>query len=104
MWVLHTFIPNEYISTNMILDNYDGFVDLREHVQNVRKNFELVIQDGDAMYKILLMTFKGSAWAWYNNLKLGSIMGFNDLCVKHVSQFSTNIHVKRSSIKLFGVT
>jgi hypothetical protein len=45
----------------MILDNYDGLVDPREHVQNVRKNFKLVIQDGDAMYKILLMTFKGSA-------------------------------------------
>jgi hypothetical protein len=29
------------------LDNYDGLVDPREHVQNIRSSLELIIQDRD---------------------------------------------------------
>jgi hypothetical protein len=32
---------------NMSLENYDGLVDLRKHVQNMRSNLELIIQDHD---------------------------------------------------------
>jgi len=28
---------------NISLDNYDGLVDLREHVQNMHSNLELII-------------------------------------------------------------
>jgi len=33
--VLHTRIPNYYISTKMNLDNYDGFANPKKHVQNI---------------------------------------------------------------------
>ena len=95
----------------MTLENYVGLLDPREYIQvlwyiyiyNAHKNLELVIQDGDTIYKILFMIFKGLARAWYNNLKPGSIMSFNYPCAKLVSWFNTNILTKRSSIKLFDV-
>jgi len=77
--VLNARIPQDYISINMSLDNYDGLVDLREHVQNMHSSLELVVQDNDAMCKILLITFKESACAWYDNLESGSIEEFRDL-------------------------
>jgi hypothetical protein len=88
----------------MTLNNYDDLADPREHVQNICNNLELVIQDGDAICKILPLTFRGSTRAWYNNLKLSSIMGFNDLYAKLVSRFNTNIPTKRSSTELFSIT
>jgi len=88
----------------MSLDNYDGLVDLREHVQNMHSSLELVIQDNDAMCKILLITFKESACAWYDNLESGSIEEFRDLWPKLVAYFKISIPIKKSSINLFGVT
>jgi hypothetical protein len=75
-------IHKDYISIKINLDNYDGLMDSREYVQNVRSNLELVIQNNDVMCKILLMIFRRSAQAWYNNLESGSIMSFKDLYVK----------------------
>ena len=40
----------------------------------------------------------------YNNLEPSFIDGFSDLCVKLVTHFSTIIPIKKSSMKLFGVT
>ena len=40
---------------------------------------------------------------WYNNLKSGSIIRFNDLYAKQVAYFSMTIHSKKISIKLFKV-
>jgi hypothetical protein len=82
---LHTLITKKYISTKMILDNYDGLANPREHVQNVRNNLELVIQDIDSMCKILPKSFNVSAWAWYKNLESSSITCFRDLNAKLVS-------------------
>jgi hypothetical protein len=65
---------------------------------------ELVIQDSELMWKIIPITFRESAHAWYNNLESSSIKGFNDLCLKLVASFSTNIPTKKSSIELFSVT
>jgi hypothetical protein len=89
--------PKKYVSIKMTLDNYDGLVDPREHVQNMRSNLVLVIQDSNAICKILPTTFRGSAPAWYNNLKPRFVMGFYDLYAKLVSQFSTSKLTKRSS-------
>jgi len=36
-------------------------------------------------------------------LEPSSIEGFSDFCTKLVARFSTNIAIKKSSIKLFGV-
>jgi len=88
----------------MTLDNYDGLTDLREHVQNMHRNLELVIQDDNAMCKILSMTFIGLTRVWYNNLKLVSIMDSNNFCAKLVSWFNTYIPVKKSFIELFSIT
>jgi hypothetical protein len=52
----------------MILDNYDGLTDPREHVQNMCNSLELIIQDHDSMCKIFPTTFIGSVRAWYNNI------------------------------------
>lgn len=42
----------------MNLNNYDGLTDLPEYdVQNMHRNLELVIQDDDAMCKMLSTTF-----------------------------------------------
>ena len=87
----------------MCLDMYDGSTDPREHIQNVRGSLELVIHDNDVMCKILPTTFRGNVRRWYNNLKSGSILGFQDLCAKLVARFSTSIPAKKSSTELFGI-
>lgn len=56
------------------------------------------------MCKILLTTIRELAQAWYNNIELGFILGFNNLSAKLLSWFSTNIPAKRSSAEHFGVT
>jgi hypothetical protein len=55
------------------------------------------------MCKILPTTFRGNMRTWYNNLKSGSILSFQDLYVKLVTRFSTSIPTKKSSIELFGI-
>jgi len=87
----------------MNLDSYDGLTDPREHIQNIRGSLELVIHDNDIMCKILPTTFRGNMRTWYNNLKSGSILSFQDLYAKLVTRFSTNIHTKKSSTELFGI-
>ena len=87
----------------MSLKNYDGLVDLSELVYNMHGSLELVLQGNDSICKILPSTFQGSTHAWYNNLEPSSIEGFSDFCTKLVARFSTNIAIKKSSIKLFGV-
>jgi hypothetical protein len=82
---------------NMSLDNYDGLADPREHMQNVCRNLELIIQDYNSMYKIFPSTFRRFARAWYNNVKPNSIKGFSDLCEKLVARFRTSIPTKRTS-------
>jgi len=88
---------------NMSLDNYDSLADLMEHVQNICSSLELIIQDHDSICKIFLKTFRGSAWAWYNNLEPNSIEGFGYLCTKLVVCFSTSIPIKKTSTKLFSI-
>jgi len=58
--VLEAKVPMEYLSAKMSLDKYDGLIDPREHIQNVRGNLELVIHDNDVMCKILPTTFRGN--------------------------------------------
>jgi hypothetical protein len=87
----------------MSLGNYDGLTNQKEYVQNVRISLELIIQDYDSMCKIFPSTFRGSVHAWYNNLEPNSIEGLNDLYVKLVARFSTNITTKKTSIELFSV-
>jgi hypothetical protein len=87
----------------MSLDTYDGSTDPREHIQNVRGSLELVIHENDVMCKILPTTFRGNVKRWYNNLKSGSILGFQDLYAKLVARFSTGIPTKKSSTELFGI-
>jgi len=57
-----------------------------------------------AICKILPITFRGSIYAWYNNLDLDFIISFGDLCSMLVTQFCTSVLAKRISTKLFGVT
>lgn len=59
-WMLCTRISKDYISTKMILDNYDGLANSMEHVYNIHGNLELVIQDSYAKCKILSTIFRGS--------------------------------------------
>jgi hypothetical protein len=81
----------------MNLDSYDGLIDPREHIQNVRGSLKLVIHDNNIMCKILLTTFIENMRIWYNNLKSGSILSFQDLYAKLVVYFSTSIPIKKSS-------
>ena len=83
------------------MDNYDSLADLIEHVQNLRNNLELIIQDHDSICKIFITTFKESARTWYNKPKF--IEGFSDLYTKLVACFSTDILAKKTSTKLFSV-
>jgi hypothetical protein len=85
----------------MNLNNHDSLVDPKKHVQNVWSRLELAIQDSHAMWKILLITFKGLVCAWYNNLELDSITSFDDLCTKLVTRFNTSIPAKKSSTELY---
>jgi len=96
-------VRKEYLSVKMNLDKYDGLTDPQEHIQNMRRSLELVIHDNDVICKILLTTFRGDVRIWYNNLKSGSILSFQDLYAKLVARFSTNIPMKKSSTELFGI-
>jgi len=87
----------------MNLDKYDELTNPREPIQNVRRSLELVIDDNDVMCKILPTIFRGNVKKWYNNLKPGYVLSFQDLCAQLVMHFSTNIPIKKSSIELFGV-
>lgn len=102
--VLNTHIPRDYITTKITLANYDGLTDHQEHVQNIRNTMELVIQDSHVICKILPTTFRGSIKAWYNSIEQGSIISFNDLCIKLMARFSTSILARKSTIKLFRIT
>jgi hypothetical protein len=53
------------------------------------------------MCKILLITFRGFACAFYNSLS--SIDEFSDLYAKLVAHFNTSISTKKSFTKLFIV-
>lgn len=88
----------------MALNNYDGLIDPREHIQNVHDNLELVVQDNHNMCKILPTSFKGLVRVWYNNLEPASIINFNDLYTKLVARSIISIPVKKNSTKLFGIT
>jgi hypothetical protein len=72
--VLKAKFLKEYLSAKMNLDSYD--TNPREHIQNVRGSFKLVIHDNDVMCKILPTTFIENMRIWYNNLKSGSILSF----------------------------
>jgi len=69
----------------MTLNNYNELTYLKKHVQNVCNSPKLIIQDNLIMCKILLITFKGSIRAWYNNLKPGLVISFNDLCLRIIA-------------------
>ena len=96
-------MPKEYLSAKMNLDSYDGLTNPREHIQNIKGSLELVIHDNNIMCKILPTTFRGNMRTWYNNLKSGLILSFQDLYTKLVTRFSTSIPTKKSSIELFGI-
>jgi hypothetical protein len=61
--VSHTYLSQDCMSENKDLNNYNGLIDPREHIQNTWSNLEPVIQDSGAMYKMLLTMFCGSTWA-----------------------------------------
>lgn len=103
-YVLNTQFSMDYSSIKISLDSYDGIAGPRERVQNVYNNLDLIIKKKNSMYKILPITFRGSAHARYNNLEPGSIKRFGDLCANLVIRFNTSIPTKKSFTKLFGVT
>ncbi|KAJ6951741.1 hypothetical protein NC653_041017 [Populus alba x Populus x berolinensis] len=57
---LEAKVPKEYLSVKMSLDKYDGLIDLREYIQNVRGSLELVIHGNDVICKILPIIFRGN--------------------------------------------
>jgi hypothetical protein len=88
----------------MNLNNYNGLFDHREHIQNIRNNLELVIQDTNIICKIFPITFYGSSQVWGHSIEPISIISFVDMCHKLIDHFSININMKKSSIKLFNIT
>ena len=56
------------------------------------------------MCKIFPPTFHGYVRVWYYSLKLGSVLGLQDLCMKLISHFNTSIPTKKSTTKLFVIT
>ncbi|KAJ6993877.1 hypothetical protein NC653_016871 [Populus alba x Populus x berolinensis] len=61
-------------------------------------------QDTDAIYKVIPITFCGSACTWYHSLELNSIIHFHDLSSKLIYCFSINIPTKKSTTKFFTIT
>jgi hypothetical protein len=60
------------IKTN--LDNYERLIYPRKHIQNIRSLLELITQDIDVMYKVLLITLCESAHVWYHSLEPSFIL------------------------------
>lgn len=57
--MLKKHLTRDFIVTKMNLNNYNDLFDPREHIQNIRNNLELMIQDTNNIYKILSITFYG---------------------------------------------
>jgi len=72
-------------------------------LENTFKMFETVLnwEDTNTICKILPATFYRSARAWYYSLEPSFIPSFANLCHKLIARFSTNIHIKRSSMIYF---
>ena len=65
---------------------------------------KLVKTESDSICKIFPINFYGCARAWYHSLKPDFILGINDLYVKLISHFDSNIPIKKSVIEIFVVT
>jgi hypothetical protein len=102
--VLNYSIPRYFISINMTLNNFDGFIDPMKHMENGCSILEMVMQDTNITYKILLTIFCGSSQTWYYNLEFRFILNFKDLYAKLKTHFNINIPTIKSSAKLFTIT
>lgn len=100
--VLNTCLYRDFVASKMNFDNYDKLSDHSKHVQNVRNNLELVVQDLKAISKDST-TFQRFTRVQYHNLKLGSISSFLDLCDKLIIHFSMSIPAQKSSTELFSI-
>jgi len=58
-FVIECYILNSLktVSRKVNLDNYEGLIDLRKHIKNVRSLLELGIQDIDIICKVLQTHF-----------------------------------------------
>ena len=90
--ILHTQLSKYLFSAKANLDNYKGFTNPWEHIQNVKSIQEFVTQDSDVMCKVLSIIFYGSKQAWYHRFNLH----FHDLSSKLIFYFSTSIQAKKA--------
>jgi hypothetical protein len=65
---------------------------------------ELVIQNTNAMRKILLTMLYRFVLSWHHNLENDFIIYFRDCSFKLISHFSISISAKKNTTKLFIVT
>lgn len=102
--MLHNHLSKHFITVKVNLDNYNGLINPRKHIKNVRNILESVITKNDAMCKIFLTMFCGSLKAWYHGFDHGFILCSYNLFVELISYFNTNILTKKSTTKLFTIT
>lgn len=99
----HAYLSKDCVSAKANLDNNNGLINPREHVQNFIRILELVKKKSDVRCKIPPIIFHGYAQLWYHNLKHNSILDHHDLCVKLMSYFSTSMLAKKSMNRLFTI-
>lgn len=102
-WVLHTHLFKECVFVKTNLNNYDGLIYPRKHIQNVKRILDLLTQKSDVMWKVLLMIFYGSARVWYHNLEPNFNFGLYDLYIKLISYINASISAKKSMINHFYI-
>lgn len=86
-----THFFKDCVYTKADLDNYNGFINIRENIHNIQSILGFITQDNKATCNVFPIIFYEFAQAWYHSLKLDFIIDFHDLYVKLISYFSTNI-------------
>jgi len=102
-WVLHTHLSKECFLVKTNLNNYDGIIYPRKHIQNIRRILDLLTQKSDVMWKVLLMIFYRSARVWYHSFEPDFIFGLYDLYIKLISYINTSISTEENMINHFYI-
>jgi hypothetical protein len=98
--LLYTHVTKDCVIFKANLENYDGLIDPKGHVQNIISILKLVTTKSDDICKISLQLFLDLLGCGIIALNLG----LQENYMKLVFYFSTNSLFKKSTTKLFVIT
>ncbi|XP_059658683.1 uncharacterized protein LOC132305014 [Cornus florida] len=80
---------------------FDGTTDLIDHIYHIQLKMALNTNNDPLMCKCFPISLAGPALNWFKNLAQGSIVSFQDLCDKFISQYYGNKRPTKDVSSLF---